>query len=175
MDPFILDLLINKREQREWKEIESTMRPVPAKYFNGEPVYEFFQNLDDSLEINLQPIALSVNPVNSFVPYHFHNYVEMIFPLKGNLSIMIENEQLDLHEGDIFIVGPNTVHKNLESNSDDVALNIALKSTAFTLNDLDFLHRNGSNSYLSELLFLLQQKKKGMEFIRFFGLKKVMV
>ena len=43
------------------------MRPVPAKYFNGEPVYEFFQNLDDSLEINLQPIALSVNPVNSFV------------------------------------------------------------------------------------------------------------
>ena len=57
MDSFILDLLINKREQREWKEIESTMRPVPAKYFNGEPVYEFFQNLDDSLEINLQPIA----------------------------------------------------------------------------------------------------------------------
>ena len=160
MDPFILDLLINKREQREWKEIESTMRPVPAKYFNGEPVYEFFQNLDDSLEINLQPIALSVNPVNSFVPYHFHNYVEMIFPLKGDLSIMIEDEQLDLHEGDIFIVGPNTVHKNLKSSSDDVALNIALKSTAFTLNDLDFLHRNGSNSYLSELLFFTPTEKE---------------
>ncbi|WP_455453492.1 AraC family transcriptional regulator [Streptococcus salivarius] len=153
MDPFILDLLINKREQREWKEIESTMRPVPAKYFNGEPVYEFFQNLNDSLEINLQPIALSVNPINSFVPYHFHNYVEMIFPLMGDLSIMIEDEQLELHEGDIFIVGPNTVHKNIESGPDTVVLNIAIRPTAFTMTDLEFLRRNGSSSYLSDLLF----------------------
>lgn len=149
----IFDLLLTYREKRDWEEIVETMRPTPARFLKGEPVYEFFQNLDDSLNINLHPIALSVNPLNSFVPYHFHNYVEMVIPLKGSVTIMTETETIQLTEGDFFIVGPNTVHKNLETGSEDLILNIALRPTAFSHTDLDFLRRNGSSSYLSDLLF----------------------
>lgn len=153
MNPFIINLLVERREQRDWEDIEKSMHPIPAKSLNNEPVYEFFQNLDDSLDINLQPIALSVNPVNSFVPYHYHNHVEIIVPVKGGLSILVEEEKIDLKEGDIFIVGPNTIHKNLKAGQEDVALNIALKPTAFSHNDLDFLRHSGSSSYLADLLF----------------------
>ncbi|WP_242257837.1 AraC family transcriptional regulator [Streptococcus thoraltensis] len=149
----IFDILFNYQERRDWDEILATMHPFPAIYFGEEPVYEFFQNLNDELDINPHPIALSVNPIESFVPFHYHNYVEMVIPLRGSLDIVTENEEIHLEEGDIFIVGPNTIHKNRESHKGDLALNIALKPTAFSHTDLDFLRRNGSSSYLADLLF----------------------
>ncbi|MGT2800934.1 AraC family transcriptional regulator [Streptococcus marmotae] len=153
MNDFILELLLSKREHREWEEILENLHPVPAKFFEGEAVYEFFHNLDDSLDINLQPIAISVNPVESYIPYHYHNYVEMIIPIKGRMTILVEHEEIILQEGDIFIVGPNTIHQNKSIGKENLVFNIALKQTAFSHSDLDFLRRSGSSSYLADLLF----------------------
>lgn len=149
----IFDLLIEKREHRDWSEIVDNLHPVPSKLLGENPVYRFFQNLDDSLDVVIKPISLSVNPINSFVPYHFHNYVEMIIPLRGSLTIVTETETVVLNRGDVFIVGPNTIHKNLETGKEDLILNIALQPTAFSDNELDFLRRSGSSSYLADLLF----------------------
>lgn len=159
----IYDLLVKYREKRDWETIVSTMHPIPAKTLDGQPVYEFFHNLDESLDVNPQPIALSVNPVDSFVPFHYHNHVELIIPIRGTLDIVMENEHIHLTEGDIFIVGPNTIHQNLESGRDDLALNIALKPTAFSHTDLDFLRRSGASSYLADLLFFTPQETSSDE------------
>ena len=155
MDAVILDLLKQQTRQRDWQEIVENFHPIPVRTIKGQGVYEFFSNLDDELELNLQPITLTVNPINSFVPFHLHNYVEMILVLKGQLTLELEEETIHLKEGDIFIASPNLIHKNVEIGSEDVVLNIALRKTAFSSSDLDFLRRIESGGYLTDILFFV--------------------
>lgn len=148
----ILEFLEHDRPQYDWDELQSKMRPVPVAYIGQQPVFEFFNTLSDDLDINPQPIAISVNPIQSEVPFHLHNYVEMIIVLKGRATIEMQQELLQLQQGDILVVGTNTIHRNHKISSDDLVINIAMKSTAFSLNDLDFM-RQGIGTSLSELLF----------------------
>ncbi|MDQ0223221.1 AraC family transcriptional regulator [Streptococcus moroccensis] len=148
----ILDFLEQDRPQYDWDELQDKMRPVPVTHIGQEPVFEFFNTLSDDLYINPQPISISVNPIESEVPFHIHNYVEMIIVLKGKAEIMMEHETLDLQQGDILVVGTNTIHRNRKISSQDLVVNIAMKSTAFSLNDLDFM-RQGTGTNLSDMLF----------------------
>ncbi|MGT2756132.1 AraC family transcriptional regulator [Streptococcus ovuberis] len=148
----ILKFLEQDRPQYDWEELQDKMRPVPIQYIGQEPVFEFFNTLSDDLYINPQPISISVNPIESEVPFHLHNYVEMIVVLKGRADIVMEHETLELQQGDILVVGTNTIHRNRKISSEDLVVNIAMKSTAFSLNDLDFM-RQGTGTNLSDMLF----------------------
>ncbi|MFK8242735.1 MULTISPECIES: helix-turn-helix domain-containing protein [unclassified Facklamia] len=153
MHEAVFNLLKEKNVPRDWDMLKEIWNPQPFTYHNGEPVYQFFETFDDSLDMSLQPISLSVNPIESFVPYHMHNYVEIIVPLKGSVRILTETEDLLISENDIFIVGPNTMHQNLPITKDDLILNIAIKQTAFSQSDLEFLRRGGNSDVLSDMLF----------------------
>ncbi|MEY8462230.1 AraC family transcriptional regulator [Streptococcus merionis] len=148
----LIAFLEKDRLSYDWEELNSKFRAIPVQYVGKEPVYEFFNTLSDDLYVNPQPIAISVNPIDSEVPFHIHNYVEMIVVLKGTAMIGMEHEQLELSAGDILIVGTNTIHRNHKISPDDLVVNIAMKSTAFSLNDLDFM-RQGSATNLSDMLF----------------------
>ncbi|MBD3948590.1 helix-turn-helix domain-containing protein [Tuanshanicoccus lijuaniae] len=149
----VFNLLNDKKSPKDWDVLKERWNPQPFIYHNGEPVYQFFETFDDSLDMSLQPISLSVNPIESFVPYHTHNYVEIIIPIKGTVRILTASEELQINENDIFIVGPNTVHQNLPITKDDLILNIAIKQTAFSQSDLSFLRRSGGSDALSDMLF----------------------
>ncbi|HFI0027215.1 TPA: helix-turn-helix domain-containing protein [Streptococcus suis] len=159
MDSAILEIIKKHIFQRNWEDIVENFKPIPVTSINGEPVYEFFMNLDDKLEMNIQPVALSVNPIKSFVPYHFHNYVEIIVVLEGKMIIELESEHLHLTRGDIFVAGPQLIHKNREIDDDTFVLNIALKKTAFSTSDLEYLRRSESGGYLTDILFFLSDKQ----------------
>lgn len=160
MDSAILDILKKHISQHKWEDIVENFKPFPVTSIKGEPVYEFFMNLDDQLEMNIQPVALSVNPIKSFVPYHFHNYVEIIVVLKGEMVIELESEQLHLKRGDVFVAGPQLIHKNREIDDATFVLNIALKKTAFSNSDLEYLRRSESGGYLTDILFFLSDREE---------------
>jgi len=75
MNTETLELLRQNNHPRDWDKLAPTMRPRQVDQVEHEPVYEFFSTLDDSLEINLQSIAISVQPVDSYIPFHVHNFV----------------------------------------------------------------------------------------------------
>lgn len=163
MHEAVFNFLKDKTTPKDWDSLKEIWKPVPFMYINDEPVYEFFETLDDSLDTSLQPIALSVNPIESFVPYHTHNYVEIIIPIKGEVTILTEKERLLIKENDIFIVGPNTIHQNLPITKKDLILNIALKQTAFSQSELEFLRRGGGSKALSDMLFFQNNIEKGIK------------
>lgn len=91
MNTEILELLHQNREYKDWKKVENKLKPLIVDYINGEPVYGFYETLKDkSLNKNGQLISISTQPVDSFVPYHIHNYVEMMVVLLG----IVQLEQL---------------------------------------------------------------------------------
>lgn len=88
MEETVLNILQEKNQPRNWDELGPEMKTKKAGVLKNEPVYEFFHTLDDSLEVNPQSIAISVQPVKSFIPYHIHDYVEIIVPIVGECTVV---------------------------------------------------------------------------------------
>lgn len=47
---------------------------------------------------------------NQLVPYHEHPSEEMVIMLSGKVRYIIEEEIVDIEEGDVIRVSPNSVH-----------------------------------------------------------------
>ncbi|KRN27570.1 transcriptional regulator-type [Lactobacillus selangorensis] len=119
------------------------------------PVFEFSNTLTDSLEVTTQLIAISVQPIESFIPFHVHNYVEMMIPIAGNCVVTTKNESFHLKQDDFIVMGNRTIHRVEPIKKGTIVVNLALKDAAFSLNDLDFMRYYGSTTNISSMLFSL--------------------
>lgn len=141
--------------EHDWSQMTEDFKPNIYGRVGKELIYEFFQTLDEVLEENLQPIVITVNPINSYVPWHVHDYIDIITPLKGQVSINFEHEQVIIREGDLLIVGAYTPHQNQPISDEDVVINITLKNNAFSITELDLIRQHTSTSNLTNLLFFM--------------------
>ncbi|MDU6523939.1 AraC family transcriptional regulator [Enterococcus devriesei] len=165
----MLKILREKNAPRNWDELGIEMRPRKAGTLKNEPVYEFFHTLDDSLEVTLQSIAVSVQPVESYIPYHVHNHVEIIVPLIGECTVITKNDRLTLQQNDMIVIGNHTIHRVEPISADSIVVNLALKDTAFTLNDYHFMYDDRTTKKVSSLLFsLLSNEIQGENIYRLF-------
>lgn len=73
MNPEVLELLRKNTTPKIWQQLEPKMSPIKSGHIEGQPIYEFFYTLTDSLTINPQTIGVSVQPVQSYIPFHIHN------------------------------------------------------------------------------------------------------
>jgi len=129
---------------------------------NGEPVYKFYDTYSDSLKLNTSSIAISAQPVESEIPYHYHNYVEIMVPLEGECTVIMKNKPIVLKQDDVLIIGNHSVHKVEPIKADAVVVNISLRDTAFSLNELNTLLQTNSQTNISGMLFsLLSDKNYG--------------
>lgn len=169
MNAKILEILREKNRPRDWEGVGSELKPRHVGVLKNEPIYEFFHTLDDSLEVDLQSIAISVQPVNSYIPYHLHNYVELIVPLVGECSVLTKNEELHLKPNDVIIIGNHTVHQVKAIDESSIVINLTLKDTAFSLNDYHFIQEERGVKQISSLLFsLLSNENQGENIYRLF-------
>lgn len=67
-------------------------------------IYELVETGDEL------PFDVSLHRVN-YVPSHWHNSVEIIFVLSGNLEVTVGSQQHKLAEGDVFLINPCHVHE----------------------------------------------------------------
>ncbi|MFB9769251.1 AraC family transcriptional regulator [Lactiplantibacillus modestisalitolerans] len=155
MNTEILELLHRNNQPRDWQKMEPTMRPKRAGSVGTEPVYEFYHTLDDSLEESLQSIAISVQPVNSYIPFHKHNYVEIMIPLLGDCTVVTKREKLHAAQDDIIVMGNNAVHRVEPISTGAIVVNLALKQSAFTMNDFDFMLAESATPSVATMLFSL--------------------
>lgn len=155
MNPSVLEILRQNNQPRDWDLIRPEMSPKAVDWVGKEPVYEFFYTFDDSLEINPHSIGISVQPVASFIPFHIHDYVEMIIPLLGDCTVLTKNEKIHVAHNDIIVIGNHTTHRVEPISESSIVVNLTLKGSAFSLNDFDFMHQAAGVQNVSTLLFSL--------------------
>ncbi|MEZ0116731.1 UNVERIFIED_ORG: AraC-like DNA-binding protein/mannose-6-phosphate isomerase-like protein (cupin superfamily) [Heyndrickxia coagulans] len=155
MNTEILKLLRQYNHPRNWQEMAVNFHLKKAGYMGKEPVYEFFETLTDDLEVNTHSISISVQPVESYIPFHIHNYVEIMVPLAGSCTIVTKTEEFLIEQDDILIIGNRTPHQVKPIHADTVVVNLSLKDTAYSLNDLNFMLHTGNSKPISTLLFTL--------------------
>lgn len=156
MNTEILEKIRELNRPQEWINIKQFFNANPITKISGEPVYPFFKTLTDDLKVNPHSISISVQPVASYIPFHIHNYAEIMIPLLGNFSIQINESKIKVNQNDILLIGKSTAHKVDPIEQSSIVVNIALKDTAFSLNDLNFLRQGGGQALnISNMLFTL--------------------
>ncbi|WP_050611950.1 AraC family transcriptional regulator [Ligilactobacillus agilis] len=163
MNPEILELLRKKSQPRDWEDLNKHFQAEICGYVGLEPVYQFYSTLNDSLEINAHSISLSVQPQASYIPWHQHNYAEMMIPLLGKCCVVVNGKKITVEQEDIIMVGKGVSHRVEETDSGAIVVNIALKNTAFSLTDLNFMLHSGTGQSISNLLFSLLSSDENRE------------
>jgi len=160
MNTEILELLRQNSHPRDWQKLAPLMNLHVASQIDGQPVYEFYNTLDDSLAVNPQSIAISVQPVNSYIPFHLHDYVEVMMPLLGDCTVVTRREKIAVGQDDLLVMGNQTAHRVESIKTGSIVVNLALKQSAFTLNDFDFMRPTNNNAAISTMLFSLMSNEQ---------------
>lgn len=59
---------------------------------------------------NKYPFDISLNSVR-YVPNHWHNSIEIIFVLKGNLEVKVNDNNFAISEGDVILINYGQIHE----------------------------------------------------------------
>ncbi|MDD5803251.1 AraC family transcriptional regulator [Blautia sp. HCP3S3_H10_1] len=69
---------------------------------------------ENVLDDHLGKIHFSVvNTCDILIPAHWHEHLEIIYMIKGNITAAINDTNYELKEGDIFLVNTNDIHYTL--------------------------------------------------------------
>ena len=96
--------------------------------------------LNGSMEAVSQLINISVQPQESFIPYHLHNYIELTTPLMGQCTVEVNQQKITLNPGDVILIGNQTVHRVENIDQQTVVVNIEIRPGAFNINELETIH-----------------------------------
>ncbi|WP_334332433.1 AraC family transcriptional regulator [Companilactobacillus sp. HBUAS59544] len=156
----IMEILRSNNSPKEFSNVLEKVEKnetsiAPTKTINGKPVYRFFNTYNDNLELNTNPISISVQPIESDVPYHYHNFVDIVAPLVGNCTALINDKEIKMQQGDLLFVGNHTIHTVEPIGTSDIVIDIALRNTAFSLNELNSLLHDNRQTNISGMLFSL--------------------
>ena len=156
----IIQMLRQNNGFRDWETLLANLKSQNDSIkvvgtINSDPIYEFYDTFSDNFVLNSSSITISVQPVKSYIPFHVHDYVEINIPLVGNCVVVTEHERIKVNQDNMIFVGYKTPHKVEPIGKNDVVLNIELRTSAFSLNELDFLQSKGKGISISNLLFSL--------------------
>lgn len=109
--------------------------------------------------------SLAIHKHKRYVKFkeHKHDYLELIYVFSGEIKQKINENELNIHEGDICLLDLNIYHSIEPSSENDIAVNIIMKEQFFdgifmsflSGNDIisdfiikTFYHKKESNNYL---------------------------
>jgi len=94
---------------------------------------ENYENIVSSKKILSSGKQIAIRPHTRFIgfPKHSHDYVEIVFVCKGSVTHIIDQEIIELHEGELLFLCQNVFHEILPSDVDDIAVNFIVRPEFF--------------------------------------------
>ena len=77
--------------------------------------------------------VITIRPHTRFIafPEHTHDYVEMVYMCKGSTHHRVNGTDIDLHEGELLMLGQNARQSIEPAGEDDIAANIIVRPEFF--------------------------------------------
>ncbi len=121
----------------------------------------------DSKKLLKTGSLITVRPNTRFTsfPRHKHNYIEMVYVLKGKQTHIIENEnKIILHEGGLLMMNQHVYHETKYSSQNDIAVNFIILPEFFDT----AIEMAGNKSIISEFIFSgLSSESRSIDYIYF--------
>ncbi|MCL2560331.1 MAG: AraC family transcriptional regulator [Turicibacter sp.] len=94
-------------------------------------------------------------------PMHIHSFIEMFYVYAGSVTSVINNEKIELTEGDICLLDPDVPHTILDTGENDIIINFLMSKSYFSTTMLSRLSTNSTIfNFLIHALSNLQQKQQ---------------
>lgn len=126
MDSRILSFL--EKITKEEKDILANKKINNSIYTNDKNFTKVEANkvIEDGSLINIRPHTRFID-----FPQHNHEFVEAIYVLKGNMVNIINDEEINMHKGDILFLNRNISHSIKATDKNDLAVNFFIKPNFF--------------------------------------------
>jgi len=87
-------------------------------------------------------------------PMHQHDYFEITYVFKGHCTINFEKSSVQMSEGNVCIIAPNTLHEPFVLDPDSFVINLSMTAEAFqsALSNV-LLRRDLVSFYVQRLLY----------------------
>ncbi|MCM2676268.1 AraC family transcriptional regulator [Alkalicoccobacillus plakortidis] len=109
---------------------------------------------DESLFIQKEKLSILPHTRYSEVPMHVHSYIELIYVYKGECKQIIKGEDVALLEGEFCLLDKRVPHKVLETNENDIIINILLRENYFSYSFIDKLKKKSViTQFLSNIIY----------------------
>lgn len=122
MDNRILNFLQEITDEE--KQILSSNRLNSALYTSSNDFtkVEYNKVLKNGNLINIRPHTRFID-----FPQHSHEFVEILYCLQGNITNIINGQQINMSKGDILFLNRNISHGIKKSNKNDLGINFFIK------------------------------------------------
>ncbi len=148
------------------------------KYLAGQPDVEKDLYANDSIqELDREKLLkkgrlVTVRPHSRFVdfPEHSHNYVEIMYVVKGRITHLIEGKELILQQGDILLLNQHVKHAIKKAGYEDIGINFIALPEFFEI-PLSMLHEK---NVLAEFVIGTLRKKNPISHYLLFRLNQNM-
>ena len=103
---------------------------------------------------NISKITITRHRRYSYPVLHNHDYVEIVYVAKGHCTNCFEDYSFEMHEGDVCIMAPSSIHAISCTNDESCILNFMMNRDFFDRNFLGFI-RGGKIlvNYLENILY----------------------
>ncbi|MBQ9031547.1 MAG: helix-turn-helix domain-containing protein [Parasporobacterium sp.] len=118
----------------------SVITEEEKKLLNGETKIDRSLYMDGTRDVIsgrklLEPgQIITIRPHTRFVafPEHTHDYVEMVYMCSGSTSHQVNHAKILLQEGEMLMLGPNTLQSIEAASEQDVAVNFIVRPEFFS-------------------------------------------
>ncbi len=138
---------IAKSEYLTFKNKGVSPRAIYAK--SGRFIIERRHMADVSIGIPTSSVCLRTHLFGVEFPSHSHDFIELMYVCRGCIKHVIGNSTVELHEGDILLLGRSTRHSILPTSEKDIGMNVIISTDYFDT----LLRELGKSSSLPDKLF----------------------
>lgn len=117
----ILKCLMNITEE-EQAILDGKKNVDKSLYMNNE------SNIINSKKLLAEGKLITIRPHTRFVhfPKHTHDYVEVVYMCTGSSTHIVNDNTVELHEGELLFMSQNATQEILEVGEDDIAVNFII-------------------------------------------------
>lgn len=120
-----IDQLGERQRNISWQEMRNKYATL-SEVVDGHTVYKFYGNYQSD-QIIEAPFYMSLIPINSFIPWHVHDYIEITIVIQGNLKMHFLGETITVRAGQAVLVDARCAHQNTPLIDPSVAMTIAIR------------------------------------------------
>ncbi|NPC91947.1 AraC family transcriptional regulator [Bacillus sp. WMMC1349] len=154
--------------QQTTHKIEDFDKIIPHEkiMIHSKEVYLFNHTIDTCNHTFIEDsIVITQQPFDSPIPFHMHEFIEIIYVFQGKCKVMLHDHFVALTEGELVLIDKETPHAVEKTTQEDIVLNITLKKDYLSPG---FLSRLSSQSIISSFLVnSLMENRQNNRFLVF--------
>ena len=122
---YLFDDMEKRHFEKKDIRIIRDMFSLTQKELHGKKEYCFRQASDDLIEITKQPRQ-------TYIPPHFHTYIELNYVYSGRLVNHIRGEEIIVNPGEILLLDQNVLHEIDTLSENDIAIAVIINKKYLT-------------------------------------------